>query len=245
MSDAALSSAGSGYLRPMTEDHLLETLRRLSESLRPGDLDHTLERVTAAAVGLLPGVHAASITVRHADGRLETAAPTDQFLLRLDEAQYAFREGPCYDAATDAAFVTSPHLAADERFPRYAPVAVEAGVRAQAAIKLFDTPSPSAQAALNLYSRDVGSLSDLSLVGPLFAHQAAIALDYAREIDNLQEAMRTRQLIGRAVGIVMERFRLTEDRAFAFLARLSQARNVKLRVVAEELVDEAEALPDA
>jgi hypothetical protein len=225
----------------MTEDHLRETLRRLSETLSAGDLDHTLERITAAAVEVLPGVHAASITVRHADGRLATAAPTDDFLLRLDEAQYSLREGPCYEAATDAAFVTSPHLAADERFPRYSAVALEAGVRAQAAVKLFDTPRPSAQAALNLYSRDVGSLSDLSLVGALFAHQAAIALDYAREIDNLQEAMRTRQLIGRAVGIAMERFRLTEDRAFAFLARLSQARNVKLRNVAAELVAEAEA----
>ena len=222
----------------MTDDHVLETLKRLSEGLSPGDLDHTLEQVTAAAVEVLPGVHAASITVRHADGRLETAAPTHDFVLPLDDAQYELREGPCYEAAVEAAFVTSPHLAADERFPRYAAVAVEAGVRAQAAIRLFDTPRPSAQGAINLYSRDVGSLADLSLLGQLFAHQAAIALDYAREIDNLQEAMRTRQLIGRAVGIAMERFQLTEERAFAFLARVSQARNVKLRVVAEELVAE-------
>jgi hypothetical protein len=107
-------------------------------------------------------------------------------------------------------------------------------------VRLFDTPRPSAQGALNLYSRDVGSFTDMSLVGQLFAHQAAVALDYAREIENLQEAMLTRQLIGRAVGIAMERYRLNEERAFAFLARVSQTRNVKLRAVAEEVVAEAE-----
>jgi AmiR/NasT family two-component response regulator len=67
-----------------------------------------------------------------------------------------------------------------------------------------------------------------------------VALDYAREIANLREAMRTRQLIGRAVGIAMERYQLTEERAFAFLARVSQTRNVKLHTVADEIVAETE-----
>jgi AmiR/NasT family two-component response regulator len=72
-----------------------------------------------------------------------------------------------------------------------------------------------------------------------------MALDYAREIDNLQEAIKTRQLIGRAVGIAMERYGLSEERAFAFLARVSQTRNVKLRVVAEELVEGSPLNPEA
>jgi AmiR/NasT family two-component response regulator len=59
-------------------------------------------------------------------------------------------------------------------------------------------------------------------------------------VENLKEAMQTRQLIGRAVGIAMERYRLDEQRAFAFLARVSQTSNVKLRAVAEELVAETE-----
>lgn len=219
----------------MTEDQALDVLRRLAGTLTPGDLDHTLAGITSAAVEVLPGVHYASVTVLHPDGRLGTAAPTDDLLIGLDAAQYELREGPCYDAAVDSVHVISPHLAADERFPRYAAVAVEAGVRAQAGIRLFDTPRPSAQGALNLYSRDVGSFTDFGLISELFAHQSAVALDYAREIDNLQEAVRTRQMIGRAVGIAMERYGLNEERAFAFLARVSQTRNVKLRIVAEEL----------
>ena len=228
----------------MTDDRLLGTLSKLSQSLTPGDLDHTLERITAAAVEVLPGVHYASITVKHDDGRLETAAPTDDFLLGLDVAQYDLQEGPCYDAAVDELYVSAPHLAADERFPRYAALAVKAGIKAQAGIRLFDTPRPSARGALNLYSRDVGSFTDIGVMGQLFAHQSAVALDYAREIDNLQEAVKTRQAVGRAVGIVMERYGMSEERAFAFLARVSQTRNVKLRYVAAELVAEAESRAD-
>jgi hypothetical protein len=230
----------SGYGAPMSDPQAVDVLKRLAASISPGDLDHTLERITAAAVEVLPGVHYASITVRHADGRLTTVAPTDEMLLGLDAAQYDLQEGPCYDAATEAAYVISPHLAADERFPRYAPLAVKAGIRAQAGLRLFETPRPSAQGALNIYSRDVGSFADMGFVAELFLHQSAVALDYAREIDNLQEAMKTRQLIGRAVGIAMERYGLNEERAFAFLARVSQTRNVKLRAIAEELVTEVE-----
>ena len=119
-------------------------------------------------------------------------------------------------------------------------MAVQAGVRAQAGVRLFETPKPSAQGALNLYSRDVGSFTDMSVVSQLFAHQSAVALDYAREVENLQEAVKTRQAVGRAVGIVMERYGLSEERAFAFLARVSQTRNIKLREVAAEIVAEME-----
>ena len=218
----------------MSDDRLLESAGRLASALTPGDLDQTLSRVTAAAVEVLPEVQHCSITVRHADGRLETLAPTADFLLEVDAAQYDLQEGPCYETATDAVHVTAPNLAADVRFPRYAPVAVAAGIRAQAGIRLFD--APASNGALNLYSERVGAFVDLGVLGQLFAHQAAVALEYARHVDHLQEAVRTRGLIGQAVGVVMERYKLDEGHAFGFLTRLSQHQNVKLRVIAERLV---------
>ena len=63
-----------------------------------------------------------------------------------------------------------------------------------------------------------------------------MAIADASEITGLTEAVHARTVIGQAVGIVMQRYRLPDDRAFAFLARLSQARNVKLRRVAQEMV---------
>jgi hypothetical protein len=223
----------------MTQAPLVDAARRLAAALTPGDLDVTLTRVTAAAVEVLPEVQYSSITIKHADGRLETAAPTDDMLCDLDAAQYELQEGPCFEAAVDTVHITAPDLAADPRFPRYAPVAVGAGIRAQAGIRLFETPASSG--ALNLYSTRVGSFEDLGILAELFAHQAAMALDYARHIDQLQQAVRSRGLIGQAVGIVMERFGLDEAHAFAFLTRLSQEENIKLRVIAERLIEQTTA----
>ena len=221
----------------MDTSRLVEQAERLSKVLTPGDLDHTLGRITAAAVEVLPEVDYASITVLHVDGRLETVAPTDDLLWGVDAAQYELREGPCYDAAADSVHVVSPNLDGDPRFPRYAATAVAAGIEAQAGIRLFD--APKSRGALNLYAREPGAFGDLGALGELFRHQAATAIGYAQEIQNLQEAVRTRGLIGNAVGIVMERYKLTDHRAFAFLTRLSQDGNVKLRVVAETIVDQA------
>lgn len=218
------------------DDKMVQASRRLAEALAPGDLDQTLARITAAAVEVLPEVAYASITIKHADGRLETFAPTDDLLLGIDAAQYDLQEGPCYEAAVDTVHVTSSDLASDPRFPRYAPLAVATGIAAQAGIRLFDTPESNG--ALNLYSLHVGAFEDLDALGHLFTHQSAMALAYARQISQLQEAVRTRQLIGQAVGVTMERFGLDEARAFGFLARLSQDNNVKLRIVAERLLEE-------
>lgn len=210
--------------------------RRLRSALTPADLDETLANITAAAVEMLPDVRYCSITIRHSDGRLETAAPTHDFLLDLDAAQYDLQEGPCYDAATDSVHVAAPHLADDPRWPRYARVAVAAGVQAQAGIRLFD--AESSKGALNLYAEKAGAFDDLTSLGEFFSHQAAVAIDYARQINQLRDAVATRQLIGQAVGMVMKQYDLDEARAFAFLTRLSSTTNTKLRMVAEQVVGE-------
>jgi hypothetical protein len=214
-------------------DELLAYARRLLRELAPGDLDDTLSRITSAAVEVLPDVSMASITIRHKNDRLETFAPTDDVLLELDAAQYQLREGPCYESATDEAYVVSSDLAADDRWPAYSEVAIAAGVRAQAGVSLFD--APRFQGALNLYAHEAGVFEDLGPLGDLFSHQAAVVIGYASEISNLRQAIATRQQIGQAVGIVMERYSLSEDRAFAFLTRLSQTRNEKMVVIAKEL----------
>jgi hypothetical protein len=221
----------------MDTDQMLEVSRRLSAALTPADLDRTLANITAAAVAVLPEVTSSSITVKHADGRLETFAPTDELLRDVDAAQYELQEGPCYEAAVDAVHITAPRLADDPRFPRYAPVAASFGIRAQAGIRLFD--APESNGALNLYAEEPGAFQDLDAVGELFAHQSAVALAYARQVGHLENAIQTRQLIGQAVGVVMERYRMDDARAFAFLARLSSHENIKMRDVARRLLDES------
>ncbi len=91
--------------------------------------------------------------------------------------------------------------------------------------------------ALNLYSSQPDAFDDESEhVGLLFASHAAIAYAAAQEQSGLQQAVATRQLIGQAQGILMERHKITGDQAFALLVRHSQQDNIKLRELAERLV---------
>jgi hypothetical protein len=216
-------------------DRLLETSRRLAAALTPADLDQTLANITAAAVDVLPEVRYASISVKHADGRLETFAPTESFLLELDAAQYELQEGPCYESAVNTMHVAAPFLGEDIRFPRYAPVAVSYGIQAQAGIRLYD--APASNGALNLYADEPGSFQDFDVLSELFAHQSAVALAYARQVGQLQDAIATRQVIGQAVGVVMERYKLEDARAFGLLTKLSSTENIKLRDLAQQLID--------
>lgn len=231
------AGADRAYVGQVTTYDFLHLSRQLKAALKPADLDETLAQITAAAVEVLPQVRYASITIKHADGRLETAAPTDKLIHDLDAAQYDLQEGPCYEAAVDDTYAAAPYLATDGRWPRYAPVAVSAGVQAQAGIRLFETPKSNG--ALNLYADRSGAFENFADLSELFSHQSALAIEYAREITQLQEAVVTRQLIGAAVGVVMRQYDLDEARAFAFLTRMSSTSNVKLRIVAERLVAEA------
>lgn len=222
----------------MADEELHDTVQRLAEAFKPGDFDATLEAITAAAVEVLPAVEYASITVKHADDTINTVAPTDPVVLDFDAKQYQLREGPCYDAAVNSAHVIASDIATDERFPIYGPYVASRGIRAQAGLRLFD--APASQGALNLYSRQTGAFEDFTTIADLFTHQATVAIGYAREIADLNDAIRTRTTIGQAVGIIMERYGLSDERAFAFLTRLSQHRNVKLRIIAAEIVADVE-----
>jgi len=211
-----------------------ETMRELAERLEPADFDATLHTITQAAVELLPHVDYASLTVRHRDGTVLSCAPTDDILVDLDRTQDELQEGPCYFAITESPHVISRDLSVDPRFPRFGRAAVEVGILSQAGLRLFKTGE--AVAALDLYSKQAAAFEDLGRLDRLFAHQAATALSYARELDNLHEALKTRTVIGQAVGILMERYGLEDQQAFAFLTRLSSTRHVKLRQLAEEIV---------
>lgn len=227
----------------MTTDYadILHATEALLRRLTPGDLDASLLKITEAAVEVLPQVEYSSITMRHNDGTLDSYAMTDDLLEELDEKQFELQEGPCYDAATDQAFSVSGDLRADERYPRYGLAAAAAGIRSQAGIRLFENARTIG--SLNIYSSKVGAFKDLHTLSKLFAHQSAVALAYSIEIQTLKEALATRTRIGQAVGVVMERYKVPEQQAFAFLTRLSQNRNVKLRVIADELISAATGSP--
>lgn len=109
-------------------------------------------------------------------------------------------------------------------------------MRSQLAVKLY--LEDDTLGGINFHSTVTDEVSDdAQALARLFATHAAIALGHAQERETFTEGLRTR----RAIGILMERYEMNEDRAFAFLVRASSHGNMKLRAVAQELVAEANA----
>jgi GAF domain-containing protein len=95
---------------------------------------------------------------------------------------------------------------------------------------------------INFYSTIADEVGpDAQALAQMFATHSSIAIGHAHERDTLNEGMQTRKVIGQAIGILMERYEMNEDRAFAFLVRASSHTNIKLRVVAQQVVDERNA----
>ena len=226
-------------MSPTTPD-LASALARAARTIsRETSLDETLRVIAETASSEVPGIDHAGISIIRRDGRVETRAATDQIVWDLDRIQFELGEGPCVSAMRDAPVVAVPHARHDQRWPAYMPQAVASGLQAQLAVRLF-LDDEGTMGALNLYSTSSETLdNDAEDIADLFATHAAIALEKAREVDQLHEALASRKVIGQAIGIVMERYALDENRAFAFLLRASSHSNVKLRDVAAGLVDEA------
>jgi GAF domain-containing protein len=205
------------------------------------DLTETAESVVALACDALDCQHA-GLTVFRAGGSFETLAPTGPLVSEADQLQYQLREGPCVEAAWEEETFVSNDLAQDPRYPNWGPKAAAMGFGSLLAARL--SIGGTTIGALNLYSTQTREYSaedrDTAVT---FASHAAATLVTVRERENLKEAVEGRTLIGQAQGILMERFELDAARAFAVLRRFSQSQNIKLRKVAE-LVVENGGLPD-
>lgn len=214
--------------------------RALAEASRtmnvPRSLEDVLDAIVQTAVRSVPGFDHVGISVVHKDGRIQTMSGTDQLVWELDELQYELGEGPCVDAIAIAPVVLVERARDDPRWPRYMPEAVRRGLRAQLGLRLY--VDDQTLGGLNLYSTRSETIDrDAVHLAELFATHAAIALGRSRSEDHLNEAIASRKVIGQAIGIISERYEITGDRAFQFLVRASQSANLKLRLIAQDVVD--------
>lgn len=202
---------------------------------RHRSLDDTLDAIVRAAQQTVPAFEHVGISITHSNGTIETRAGTGQLVWEVDELQYKLAEGPCYDAIRHGGVTVMDDIDEEERWPRYVDEVRRLGLRAQMGLQLYT--DEGALGGLNLYSRAPGVDPDAIQLAELFAAHAAIALGRARHEHQLNESVASRQAIGTAVGIIMERYRIPEDRAFQFLVRASSTSNIKLRAIAQEIVD--------
>ena len=199
------------------------------------DTDTMLDDLVAAAVTLIPGTEEASISVVTGRTNVTSQHPTSDLPARVDAIQTDVGQGPCLDAAYEHRTVRVPDMRHEQRWPKFARRASEAGAGSMLSFQLYVEHDDLG--ALNLYSREPDAFDDESeQVGLLFASHAAVAFADARKIDHLNRAVDGRDLIGQAKGMLMERYGLDPDQAFRVLTRVSQNSHRKLRDVAEELV---------
>lgn len=198
-------------------------------------LEETLDAIVRSARASLPGIDHVGLSRGYADGRLDTLAATDDIVRALDQIQTEVREGPCVYAMQAETVVRVEHARREQRWPRFIPRALQLGLTAQLGIRLH--VDELEMAGLNLYSTSCETLDpDLEDFAELFATYASMALGRALREDQLNTALVSRRLIGQAVGITMAEFGVTDERAFRYLVRVSNERNVKLREIAEEIV---------
>jgi ANTAR domain len=228
------------------EHDLVDALRTASRALvdrrGAGDVDQALGRIVSAAVDTVPGADQGSVSIIRGR-RIESRHATQDDIRKLDELQNDLEDGPCVSAIEEpperGALLAEDLAGADaERWPLFAPRVVDAGYRAMASVSL--STAQGTRAALNLYAHAPSSFDAYSChVAELFAIQAAVLLFGASRAEELQHAVDTRDVIGQAKGILMERFVLDDSSAFALLAESSQRTNMKLVDVARWLAVEA------
>jgi len=205
------------------------------------DPDETLASIVRAAIDLIPGADEGSISAVVHRRNVRSHAASSELPEVVDGLQDQTRQGPCLDAVFEQQTVRVHDMRTEQRWPQFAARAADAGAAAMLAFQLY--VEGDNLGALNLYSRRSGGFDDESEhVGLLFASHAAIAYSAARRQSQLVRAVGTREVIGQAQGILMERHQLSADDAFGQLVRISQHRNLKLRDVAEHLVSTGELL---
>ena len=217
----------------MTE--FLEEFARMALELHnEGTVDETVDRVLEYA---LKAVHADYAGIVFVSGRssVDTAASTDPFVARLDKIEAECGEGPDMDLRADRYSVIVSDTRTETRWPTWGRRVAELGIRSMLSVRLYT--SSTTVGTLNLFDRapDRFDVSDQE-VAHVLARHAAVALANARNTENLWQAIDARKRVGQAQGILMERYDLNEDQAFAVLMRYSQNNNIKLREVAERLV---------
>ncbi len=211
--------------------------------------DDVLTRIATAAVTTIAGAHAASVTLLTSGG-YRSAGPTDPAAFAVDNAQFDAGEGPALDAVM-VPLVHAPSFP-DDRWPVLGAQPTVHGVHSSLSYQLAgSTSTETGIGALNVYASSPEAFDQVAEeIGVVLAAHASLAARAVGERatleslgQQLEQALFSREVIGQATGILMERLKATPEQAFDILSRSSQRLNLKLREVARRLTETGELSP--
>jgi GAF domain-containing protein len=219
-------------------EELATALARMARDLLgQNSPQQTVDRIVVHAVELVDGCESAGISVV-VNRRVRLLAASDDRARTSDRIQGELHEGPCVDAARSGAesYRIADMASSVGRWPGYAPYARELGIRSMLAFKLFTEDENLG--ALTLYSSRPGAFTRRSeQIGWLLASHAAVAFASSRSAANLRRAISSHQDVGMAVGVLMERHKLSAEEAFSVLHKASQEHNTKLHEIARLITE--------
>lgn len=216
--------------------------RDLSELARRMQADPSLEvllqRIVEAAVAEIDPAEYAGIS-EITGKRVQTRAGTGPLVRAIDELQYRLEEGPCLTSLREQATVRVDDPRHETRWPRFVIAAADAGMLSMLSVQLF--VEGDNLGALNLYATRPRAFEDEhESTAMLLAAHAAVAMKGSQVETGLRTALATRDVIGQAKGILMERYKINQTVAFDLLVAASQHAHRKLHEVAEELATTGE-----
>lgn len=214
------------------------------------DLIEFLQMVTSQTSELVDARDAGLLLADH-QGRLQLMAASDERTQMLELFQVQTVEGPCQDCYRQGEPVVNADLRdAADRWPKFAPRAVEAGFRSVHAFPL--RLRKDVIGALNLFGDDVGQMerSDIQVV-QAFADVATIGLMQERAVrrgevlsEQLQAALNSRIVIEQAKGALAQIHSATTDEAFSRLRAFSRRNNLRLGDVASSVITDPSRYPE-
>jgi GAF domain-containing protein len=216
-----------------------DTFARLAIELHDAaGVEDTIDAVVQFALQALSCTYA-GVALYTRGSQAEIAAVTDPVVADVYELQISTDNGPLVTALRDRTSVLIRDTTADDRWPEWAAKVAALGVRT-----VLDVPLATGDATrqtvgvLGLYSPLPHAFTeDDEAIAHILARHASVAVASARHEETMAQAVDARKLVGQAMGILMERFDVDADRAFAILKRYSQDTNTKLRDVAQHLID--------
>jgi anti-anti-sigma factor len=199
---------------------------------------HLVITLASMVIGCADGVSVSLLR----DGHIMTVAASNQTILKMDASQYATREGPCLDASIEGRWFHVNSLDEETRWPAFIPLAKTLGIGAILSNPLHAQRRPVG--ALNIYSSAVAAFGQTEQeLAAAFAAETSVILSHAgfgtsdaALARRLQGALRSREVIAQAQGVMMERASVGEDAAFDFLRRISQQSARPLRERAEHII---------
>ncbi|WNG95443.1 GAF and ANTAR domain-containing protein [Mycobacterium sp. ITM-2016-00318] len=205
------------------------------------DSDTVIAELAEHAAVEVPGAQYAGVTVTRNGRHIETPAATHKWPILLDEIQQRHRQGPCLSAAWEEKTIHVRDLETDERFPLYArDVLAETPIRSVMSFQMWI--AGETMGALNVYAETPNVFDDKTrAVGLVFAAHSSVAWNAARRDEQFKKALASRDVIGQAKGMLMERYGVNAIQAFDLLRKLSQDSNTPLIQIAADLVEKQQS----